>query len=446
MRRTRACLRTAVALLVVLIAGLESRAAAFSSEGQISLGQRQFLSDPDPAPARLQRSGSYAWATPILQYAGDDTRFRLKLNAGIDAGETEASGRTQLIPQEFFIEHRRGSINVLAGLNTYNWGVTDLVNPLDVINPRWMRNPLSPQKIGSAGLALTWTHGQGGLDLVYIPRQFRHELPTTTSRYLPRDASFGSYVAEFQGNPVPIQLPQEPLRFRYAETRDPSHALDHNFAARYHHSVGSFDVHLVGFEGIPSFPDFSDPAVTLTPINFSPLTLELQPDVELEPKYQRVRIAGVGFSGDIAGVIVKFAHAESWRATRDFEISLPRTSVLGLEKSFGVSGLDLTLLYQAARVEDSSRLANSVYSTREIFDQSHLIGLRLSRGIDWNLLLGALYAPPSGAQITQAEMQYRLSDTYQLRAATQLIRGRAGTLAASLEKASDAQLGFLVYW
>lgn len=421
-------------------------AAELTATGEIRLGQKQFLADPDPSPPQLQKSGGFAWATPSLQYAGESTRLKFKMIAGLDAGEVEPRDRTQLIPQELFVEHRRTSLSFSAGLNTFNWGVTDVVNPLDVINPRWMRNPLSPVKIGSAALTTTWTHARGGLDLVYVPRQFRHELPTKTSRYLPRDASFGHYVAEFQGTPVPIQMPSEPLRFTFKEPQDPSGALDHNFAARYHHTLGSFDVHLVGFEGIPSFPDFSDPSVTLTPVNFSPLTLELQPDVELEPKYQRVRVAGLGLSGQVLGVLVKLAHAETWRATRDYEISLPRTTVLGLEKSFRPGGVDLTLLYQAAKVDDSSRLANSVYSTREIFDQSHLLGLRLSQGFDWSALLAALYAPPSGAQVLQAEAQYRLSDTYQLRASTQIIRGNPGTLAHSLEKASDAQLGILVYW
>lgn len=434
------------AALLTFLSFTAAPAAEFTSEGEIRLGQKQFLSDPDPAPPQLQKSAGYVWATPSLQYAGDNTRLKFKMIAGIDGGETESKDRTQLIPQELFVEHRRTKFSVSAGLNTFNWGVTDVVNPLDVINPRWMRNPLNPVKIGSAALTTTWTHAHGGLDLVYVPRQFRHELPTRTSRYLPRDASFGEYVAEFQGNPVPIQMPNEPLRFTFKDAADPSHALDHNFAARYHHNFGSLDVHAVGFEGIPSFPDFSNPSVTLTPINFSPLTLELQPDVELEPKYQRVRIAGIGFSGQLFGAVVKLAHAETWRATQDFEISLPRTTVLGIEKAFSPFGLEMTLLYQAARITDSSKLSNSIYSTREIFDQSHLLGVRLSQGFDWNALIAAIYAPPSGAQIMQAEAQYRLNDTYQLRASTQVIRGKPGTLAHALEKASDAQIGLLVFW
>lgn len=434
------------ALILSLIFTVPSFAARLSSEGEIRLGQKQYLSDPNPTPAQLQKSAGFLWATPHLQFAGDDTRLKFKMIAGLDSGEINPKDRTQIITQELFVEHRRTNISFSAGLNTFNWGVTDVVNPLDVINPRWMRNPLSPVKIGSAALTTTWTHQRGGLDLVYVPRQFRHELPTETSRYLPRDASFGNYVAEFQGNPVPIQMPNESLRFKFKDPKDPSHALDHNFAARYHHTFGAFDLHLVGFEGIPSFPDFSDPSVTLTPVNFSPLILELQPDVELEPKYQRVRIAGAGFSGQVFGVLLKFAHADTWRATKDYEISLPRTTVIGLEKGFTLFGAEMTALYQAAKVDDSSRLANSVYSTREIFDQSHLIGLRMSQGFDWSALLAALYAPPSGAQVTQAEFQYRLNDTYQVRASTQLIRGKPGTLAHSLEKASDAQLALLVFW
>jgi hypothetical protein len=438
-------------IFMTLLAGLLAqaptvRAANFTSEGQIFLGQKNFLSAPNPASAQLQKSANFLWATPSLQWAGDETRLKFKMVAGLDGGEIETKDRTQIIPQELFIEHRRTTIRFLAGLNTYNWGVTDVLNPLDVINPCWMRNPLSPQKIGSAGIAMTWTPTDGTLDLVYIPRQFRHELPTRTSRYLPRDASFGNYVGEFQDQPVPIQLPTTPLRFSFKDADDKSRALDHNLAVRFQRRVGSLDVHSVGFEGIPSFPDFSDPQVTLTPVSFSPPTLELQPDVELETKYQRVRVAGFGFSGDIAGVTVKLAHAETWRTSRDYEISLPRTSVLGLEKSFSIKGVDTTVVYQAAAVGDTSGLANSVYSTREIFDQSHLLGLRLSQGLDWNLLLAVLYNPNSSAQVTQAEGQYRLNDTYQLKLSAQVIRGQPGTLAHSLSTASDAQMGFLVYW
>lgn len=434
------------ASLFILLTPLFALAGSFSSEGQVHLGQRQFLSDPSPKPDAFQKSAPFMTVTPILQWAGEDTRFRLKMIAGLDQTEFEAKDRTQLIPQEFFVEHRQGPINVVLGLNTFNWGVTDVVNPLDVINPRWMRNALSPQKIGSAGLALAWAGDNGGFDFVYIPRQFPHELPTPTSRYLPRDASLGNYVAEFQGTPVEVRTPATPLHFTYSEHKDPSHALDNNFAVRYRQTIGSLDLHVVGFEGIPGFPDFSAPSVTLNVINFSPLTLELDPNIELEPKYQRVRIAGFGGVWTVAGMLVKLVHAETWRTSTDFEVSTPRTTVLGLEKSLSLKGLESTWIYQHTLIEDSSKLAASVYSTREIFDKSHLLGLRLSAGFDWNLLMAAILNPVSGTNIAQVEGQYRLSDRYQLKASIQSIQGREGTLAKSLEKASEAQLGVLVFW
>lgn len=421
-------------------------AASWTSEGQIHLGQRQFLKEPQVSPTEYQKSGTFLWATPSLQYAGDNTRFRFKGIAGLDQSEFDPKDRTQLIPQEFFIEHRGRRFSLLAGLNTFNWGVTDLVNPMDVINPRWMRNPLNPIKIGSPSLALTWTLSNGEIDFVYIPRQFRHELPTVSSRALPRDLSVANYVAEFQGESVPILMPSTPLRFQYLETKDPSKALENNLALRWRQSLGNLDLQAVAFEGIPSFPDFSEPQVTLNIVNFSPRTLELQPDIQLEAKYQRIRLASLGGVWTLPGLLVKFVHAETWRASRDYEISLPRTSVLALEKPSPLFGFEATWLYQFAVVGDSSRLAESVFSTREIFDQSHLLGLRLASGFDWSFTFGGLVNPKSKAQVLQLDYQYRMNDQWQLKLSAQSIQGQEGSLARSLAEASDVQLGFLVFW
>lgn len=419
---------------------------SITSEGQIQLGQRSFLSDPDKIPAQYQKSGGFVWATPILQIAGEKTRFRFKGIAGIDQGEFEQSKRTQLIPQELFVEHQRSQWNFVAGMNTYNWGVTDVVNPMDVINPRWARQPLNPIKIGSFGLAMTYTTHSGGWDFVYIPKQFPHELPTTTSRSIPRDVSVAGYVAEFQEQAATIQMPTAPLRPQIEKYEDPGHALDNNVALRYRQTLGSLDLHVMAFEGMPSFPDFSNPQVTLNPINLAPIVLELSPDVVVVPKYQRIRMASVGGVWSLSNFLVKFVHAETWRTSNDYEISLPQTSVLAIEKPVGFFGLDTTLLYQYSIVKDTSGLAESVFSTREIFDQTHMLGLRSASGFNWNVLLALLFNPRTQSQVTNLEGQYRLNDEVQLKLASQIIQGKEGSLANALRSSSNIELSLLVFW
>lgn len=454
-QRVRAFLSTGIhttgrwgffALILITVNSESLSAASWTSDGQININSHSFLTSPDQPPATYQSSGLIFETVPTLQWAGEDTRFRFKALANIDQTEPLTADRTQILAQELFVETRSKNLNLSLGVNTFNWGVTDAINPLDVINPRSYRNPLSPVKIGSLSCAITWTGDQQSFDAVYIPKQLPHTLPTTSSRYLPRDSSFANFSGEFQGRSATIQQSTEPLRFHYKDTSDPSHAMDHNWALRYQNTSSLGDLHLIAFQGLPSFPDFSNPEVRLTQTGWSPITYRLEPDVDLTPKYQRVNVLGVGFVTSIAGTVFKLAHASTSRTSSDYEISLPQTTVLGLERAFSAMGLDHIFILQYSQVRDLSTLTDSIYSTREFLDGAVLAALRTSSSIHWNLTLGLLSNPQTQARITQGEFQYRLNDIYQLHASLQQFSGKDGGLAHALETASNVDLGLSVYW
>lgn len=436
-------------VVTVGLAGASLSHAAVENSGRATLLGQSFLSDPSNPPPNLQKSQlpfSRIEVEPSFQAASDNLRFRLKGIAGYDYSYQETDERNILIPQEAFLETRAGKWNFLAGINTYNWGTTDIANPLDVINPRSYRNPFNPYRIGSPSLSIAWSGDSTSLELVYIPRQFPHELPPASSRYLPREVSTADFAAEANQKSAQIILPDDPLRFSWADIKEFDKPFDNNYALRLRQNFGQLETHWVAYEGMPNFPDIFPSATFFTLQIGPPEIVRLEPDLPLVPRYQRVRVAGVGLVYSWETTILRMAHAQTWRTSTDLDIALPITTVVALEKSFSLSKLEWTWFIQGISQTDGSGQQPMIYSTQEVFNGSLITGFRVASGLDFSMLLGIIVNPTKNGQIYSVDTTTRLSDHWQFKAGGQYIVGGNSPILKAMEPTSNVEAGFNYFW
>ncbi len=434
-------------IILFLTASLGS-AFCFGSEVELSgriIGTGQiFFSEPEQSPPDMQRSSGRLRTEPAVQIVFDNSRARMKLIAGYDFTYPQFEDASLLIPQEAFYEQHQGAWTLRAGMNTFNWGVTDIVNPLDVINPRSFRDPFAPDKIGSFALNAAWSGELTSVEFVYIPRQLPHQLPPVQSRYVPRDISLSTYANEFYRlGAVPL-FPNEPLRLKFGKIEEYDHPFDHNFAFRARRTWGALEAHLIAFEGMPTYPDIN--VVADFDIVGGLSVLRMRPDVNLIPQYQRVRIWGAGLVYSADRYIFRLAHGETFRTSRGAEIELPVTTVAAIERTHSVSGWDLNFLVQAAIQRDNSSQPRSIFSTQSLFDQSWMPGFRVARGLDFSLMLGSIMDFDDHGYALMLESQYRINERLQGKFSLQQIDGLSATILGSLKPTSNAELGLMYYW
>ncbi len=409
--------------------------AKIEVSGRASLMGETFLSDPpNPSPS-LQNAGGIVEVEPVLQIPSDNFRFRLRGIIGYDYTFSEVDDRKILVPEELFVEARAGKWNFLAGYNTYTWGVTDVMNPLDMINPRNYRNPFSPAKVGTPGLSLSFGGDSTALEIVYIPRQSPHILPPKTSRALPRDASLADFAL---GSGQGYTLAPTPISFYYEDTYEYGKPFDNNVGLRLRQSIGKLEVHLIGWDGMPNFPEVQAITSVTLPAKIVDTT------VGMRLHYERIHLGGLGLVYSFESVILRVAYAQTWRAVTDRDISLPETAIMAFEKSTNMGGIEWTFLLQYVSQKDKSGNQPSVFSLSQVFDGSVMPGVRIAYGVDLSMLLGAIYNPSSKAIIATADAQYRLSDQWQLKLTGVSVGGSA--LLNSVKSASNVEAGLVASW
>lgn len=432
--------------------------AKAEASGRITLMGDYFPKDAPNPPTDLQGNGGKIEIEPIAQFSSEDWRFRLKALGGYDFSYKNSRDQIIAIPQEMFGETRAGAWNILVGINTFNWGITDIVNPLDVVNPRSFRNPLMPVKYGSPAISASWSGDSTSFELVYIPKQIYHEMPRASSRYLPRDQTIADFTVQQGNNTYQIQGNSNPWNFTYDKPVEFDNPMDSNFALRIRQTIGKLEIHLVGFEGIPSFPELKTrPEFNI--VSLSPYVLSMGQDVNLVPHYARVRTAGIGAVYSWDTLILRLAAAQTWRTTNkdimfavdsgpttEVYITAPQTAVIGLEKTFSWQKLDWTVLLQAASEKDLSGAPENPYGLTTVFDGAVMPGLRIASGLDFSMTLGGIVNPKTKSQIALIDSNYRLTDHWQFKLGGQYIAGGDNKLLKSIESAAMIEGGVNYFW
>ncbi len=430
-----------------LIFGWASLAlAAWEQSGKFTLGYQSFYQQPEQVPTNYQKSNPKTEVEPSFQWSSETSRVKFKALLGYDQSFTQGKDKAIGIPEEFFWETKRGRNNWIVGINTFNWGVTDIVNPLDVLNTRSYRNLLSPQKIGSP--AISWNHARDrwSFEFVYIPVQLPPQLPGEGSRFFPQGESLERFASQNQA--AVFVIPNQGIRYHIQKSEDYDNPFHNNVGTKLRWNTDSLETHLVGFEGHPGLPNFDPRPVFDTDF----VSLFLNPDFDIVPQYQRVRVGGVGFVYTANSFILRLAHAQVWKTKANLSgtvpvlVAQPKTTVLALEKPFSIRSLENTLILQGVAQTDPEQHKESALSTRPIYDGAAILGLRTSVSIDWSLTLGVLANGKAKVQIYSYDLLYRLNDHTQLQLTGQHFSGATGTLIHSIAQASNANLNLMTTW
>jgi hypothetical protein len=314
---------------------------------------------------------------------------------------------------EAFLEHKvTGSTRLRLGLNTVNWGVTDVSSPSDVINPGAFFHPMRIFKRGSPMVELDFDKEVFGVHAIYIPRQRRSSLPSEDSRWLPReflvnvDSSFGRID-------IPKQLEydidgDEVLETGSKRNNLTTNALDHNAGLRLSSHLGSLDLFAMHFEGAAPQPKVR-PSITID-TSTSPNPTALTP-IGLRPMYYRVRTSGVGLVYAFEKVILRGESAYQHTINTD-PLLQPWmwSSVVALETNLSLGSTSLILLTQFYYTENPQSPDNLISSSYRLFDRTGVLGARWAWSESLTLNGSILFEANTTGVFAQLGFENKISD------------------------------------
>jgi hypothetical protein len=342
--------------------------------------------------------------------------WKLKLNPEIQADplNNSSSERYWVELPEGFIQYRKDALTIQAGFNTFNWGVTDGYNPLDIVNSRRYQDPLRAEKLGAFSLSVKEDFTPGwSIEGLYIPWQRESILPAENSRWLPRQVlqtrsiSNGVDYAE-------LILPPD-LQYSYGPEQKLDSALDNNFGIRMRGQISQLEIELAAFEGSSPTPA-TDVNVTGNVIQVLPIPIiQAEPQIGLTPVYYRQRVFGGSLVYAALDSIFRFEAAFTRLISQGAD--LPGNAdefVLGVEHGFAVGSETLTILLEGTYGNHSVPPDNSTGSLNRIFDRAVLLGGRYAFSEKATIFASVLEDTISHGQLYHGDFTYGLSDLIKL--------------------------------
>lgn len=360
------------------------------------------------------------------RFSFDDTlkyqkTFRVKFTPLIQADPLNYSPSERYwfdVPNGYF-QILSSGFTIQVGYNTFNWGVTDGFNPLDVVSARRYQDPFAPDKLGAPSISVKKEMGKFSIEGLFIPFQRKSILPGVNSRWLPRQVfSTNSFTvpASFPGGgsgSALIYLPND-LSYSFQSDEEVDRALENNFGFRTQINglLPGLDVSLEGFEGAGSTPAILVGASGNVLSETSNLiVIQANPLVNLTPVYYRQYVYGGSMVYAHFGMIFRTEAAFTRLISKS--VGLPGDSeeyVLGIEKPIPIGGQDLTLLLMGTYARHADPISNSTTSLNRIFDRAVILGGRYSFSERLTVLASGLYDTESHGELAHVEASYGLTD------------------------------------
>ena len=354
----------------------------------------------------------------------------------MDPVSPSPSERFVLDSNETNAELKEGDFVFKLGLNSVSWGVTDVFNPLDVVSARRYMDPLSSEKRSVPSLDIGYDLGTWRFEGIYVPVQLQSILPGEESRWLPRDVIV-TPESQYQ-----LILPST-LQYGYQSSIEIDSALHNNFGGRIEYHGSGFDLSGIYFEGVPTAPGFD---LHVNAVAQGVTTLLVSPNVTLIPVYYRKKTVGISSVVTFETLIVRIEAAYSDRITSlSYLPGWEQQAILAFEKNIPVGSTTLTLLSQVTYANHQNIADNLGSSVDRIFDQSWLLGFRVSPTDAWTITAAGLYDAIAYGSYVQARVERKLTDGLTASLETDLIAGQAGTPLGTYRHNSRAGLG-LVYF
>lgn len=436
------CLPLLVIFLFSSDASAQARKKIFQIKSSSSLKLMPGFYFDDVGQNTTQYSGVTQVTNEISVRAGKS--WRMKISPYIYSDPVSLSTREKffLDINEAKIFRRFGDLSLDLGINQVSWGVTDVYNPLDVVSPRRLFDPLNSEKRGVPSLTVSYETGDWRLQALYVPVSLDTVLPGETSRWLPRDV-FVPEDPEFE-----IQLPSD-LRYSYTASESVEDALKNGFGGLIEKRGSGVDLLAIFYQGPSSSPSIlaiiTGEYIPRNPPN-RPI-FRADPDVQLQPIYYQRRTVGLGAVYTLETAILKFAATYSDKvAERNDLPGWNQSSVLGWEQNFPIFESTLTLLVQGTYGLHQDDAGNSISSFERIFDRSLLLGLRLSTSTDWTATGAVLYDFSSLGGFAQVRLENRVSDGISASLQGDFIEGERGTTLGTYRRNDRLTAGLTVFW
>jgi hypothetical protein len=282
--------------------------------------------------------------------------------------------------QEAYWARERDSFELLAGVNTVFWGVTESVHLVDIVNQTDAAGDIdSEDKLGQPMVSLAWQQDWGMISAYVLPYFRERNYPGVEGR-------------------LRTPLPVDTDRAVYESSRKERHV---DLALRYSHYIGDVDIGLSIFSGTSREP-------RLVPADDAPVLL---------PHYDQVGQFGTDlqYTRDAwlwkLEAIVRNGYSETFAA-----------AVGGLEYTFfqvGRSAADLGFLLEY-QYDGRNELEPFTIADNDIF-----AGLRLALNDiqDTSLLAGIAYDTATGETFFNVEGERRIGDSIALEVRARVFSG-----------------------
>jgi hypothetical protein len=282
--------------------------------------------------------------------------------------------------QEAYWARERDSFELLAGVNTVFWGVTESVHLVDIVNQTDAAGDIdSEDKLGQPMVSLAWQQDWGMISAYVLPYFRERNYPGVEGR-------------------LRTPLPVDTDRAVYESSRKERHV---DLALRYSHYIGDVDIGLSIFSGTSREP-------RLVPADDAPVLL---------PHYDQVDQFGTDlqYTRDAwlwkLEAIVRNGYSETFAA-----------AVGGLEYTFfqvGRSAADLGFLLEY-QYDGRNELEPFTIADNDIF-----AGLRLALNDiqDTSLLAGIAYDTATGETFFNVEGERRIGDSIALEVRARVFSG-----------------------
>ena len=302
-------------------------------------------------------------------------------------------------------------------------------------------DPLNSEKRGVPSVVYTHESGDWRFEALYIPIQLPSILPGNNSRWLPRDVTY-----DREAGLTKVNLPDD-LRYHYLDTNELDGSLHHNFGGRVEIRKSGLDLSAIFFQGAPNVPSIQPIIRGDVTYPGGQETLTVRPDVSLRPDYYWRRTVGGSAVFTLDSSIIRVEIANSDRITGPKSVpGWSQSAVVGLEHNVPIMAATLTLLAQvtAARYEISAD--NTVTSVDRIFDQSGLLGFRLSTSDEWVFTAAVLRENVNKGTFVQAKAEKKLADGVSGSVQGDIIEAPPGTPLGSYTRNDRIGLGLTLFF
>jgi hypothetical protein len=200
--------------------------------GSVAIEQRFFLQDPLYLE-QTKSQMSLALSPEISTNLGDNGLLTFKPFARVDQRDDE---RSKVDIREFMLAYYFDSIEVHAGIGKVFWGQTESLHLVDIINQTdFIESIDSEEKLGQAMLEIRFLSDFGTLSAFALPHF--------------REMTFPGLDGRLRG---PLAVDHDFVSY---ESEDEDTHLD--WALRWQHSIGSWEVGLGYFDGTSRLPELS---------------------------------------------------------------------------------------------------------------------------------------------------------------------------------------------